>query len=120
MTAVTLPLIQHPNRAWKTAVFSQATIKDMVVHSVRTATTRYTEYVNMTQLLQHRRSPRSVQARDLYDHSTDPTEGNNIADQPQAQSTMEAMRAILFAGWKAALPHSNMKSYGKGRNAEFV
>ena len=112
-----LPLIQHPNRAWKTAVFSQATKKDMVVHSVRTASSRYTEYVNMTRL-QLEKNWRSVQARELYDHSTDPTEGNNIVDKPQAQSTVEVMRAILYAGWKAALPHANVKSSGKGTYME--
>ncbi len=108
-----LPLIQHPNRAWKTAVFSQATKKDLVVQSVQTVTSRYTEHVNMTRL-QLGQNRRYVQGRELYDHSTDPTEGNNIVDASQAQSTVEAMRAILYARWKAALPHANVKSSGKG------
>ncbi len=68
--------------------------------------------------LQLEKNWRSVQARELYDHSTDPTEGNNIVDKPQAQSTVEVMRAILYAGWKAALPHANVKSSGRGTYME--
>ena len=48
------------------------------------------------------RADGSEQARELYDHTSDPQENQNIAERPENRALVEALTRQLEAGWKAA------------------
>jgi uncharacterized sulfatase len=96
--------LSDPERPWKTAVFtvvgrrarpeSGGNSEKLDVHylgrTVRTERWRYTEWPDG-----------SVE---LYDHDTDPREYGNRADAAELASTRAELKALLHAGWKAAVP----------------
>ncbi len=45
-----------------------------------------------------------VEARELYDHNTDPEEMQNLASLPEQSEALEQLAKTLQAGWRAALP----------------
>jgi arsenate reductase-like glutaredoxin family protein len=45
-----------------------------------------------------------VQARELYDHQTDPNEIKNLAKEPTEKENLKQLQQTLQSGWKAALP----------------
>ena len=81
------PVIEEPERAWKTAVFSQVDVDP--AHSIRTEQYRYTE----------RRK-----TIELYDFHTDPEGTMNIANLPENAELVKHLSERLQAGWQAALP----------------
>lgn len=90
------PVLAEPQRPWKSAAFSQYPRQGMMGYSMRTDRYRYTEWQN--------RNSREIQARELYDHRTDPQENINLAHQPDYGATLAELSQQLKAGWKGALP----------------
>jgi len=101
-----LPLLKKPDRPWKTAAFSQYPRSfqgnrhrkdgDIMGYAVRTQRHRYVEWRNG--------KTGKVQARELYDHQTDPNETKNLANEPDQKENLKSLQQILQSGWKAALP----------------
>jgi len=106
------PLLQKPNRPWKTAVFSQYPRSfqgsrhrkdgDIMGYAVRTHRHRYVEW--------RKGKKGKVQARELYDHETDPNETKNLAKKPNQKENLEHLQQILQSGWKASLPTKSKES----------
>jgi arylsulfatase A-like enzyme len=99
------PLLDDPDRPWKTAVFSQYLRngiwqchdgRDYMGYTIRTDSYRYVEWYDW--------NTKAFAARELYDHETDPSENVNIAGRPEDQTIVEELAARLKAGWRAALP----------------
>lgn len=93
------PLLDDPGRAWKKAGFSmqgrgKEAARDIEYfgRSVRTERWRYTEW------------DEARKGVELYDHSRDPDELENLAGSPQHKAAAAELRRLLHAGWKAALP----------------
>jgi uncharacterized sulfatase len=86
-----VPLLREPDRAWKKAAFSFASVNRG--RSVRTERYRYSEWDEGKAAL-------------LYDYQTDPHEFRNLANDPAHQETVAQLRAMLQAGWRGALPVS--------------
>ncbi len=94
-----VPLLKDASQPWKTAVYSQyprATTGnrhrgrgDVMGYAVRTETHRYVEWL--------RWSDRTIVARELYDHRSDPIESTNIADRPESRSTISRLAELLRA-----------------------
>jgi arylsulfatase A-like enzyme len=88
------PLLDDPDRPWKSAAFSQYPRGKIMGYSMRTDRYRYTEWQDI--------KSKKVVARELYDHQSDGAENTNIA---AAESTLvKELSAQLKAGWRAALP----------------
>ena len=85
-----VPVIEEPERAWKTAVFSQVDVDP--AHSIRTEQYRYTE----------RRK-----AIELYDYHAAPDGTMNIAYLPENAELVEHLSERLQVGWRAALPDAS-------------
>jgi uncharacterized sulfatase len=98
------PLLADPHRPWKAAVFTVVGRRarpenggngeKLDVHylgrTVRTERWRYTEWPDGT--------------AELCDHDADPREYVNRAGAAELASTRAALKALLQAGWKAAVP----------------
>ena len=65
-------------------------------YAVRTERHRYVEWRNS--------KTGTVEARELYDHQTDPNETKNLAKEPDQRENLKRLQKILNEGWKAALP----------------
>ncbi len=90
------PLFEDPNRPWKKAAFSQFPRYDHSMgRTMRTDRYRYTEWEGLDG---------QIRGRELYDHETDPLELVNLANSPQATTTIESLSRQLKAGWRAAGP----------------
>ncbi len=103
------PLLERPDRPWKTAAFSQYPRWGQVEgFAIRTDRYRYVEWQRTGEgVKEYWAGPEgSVHARELYDHRTDPHESTSLADDPEHQSTVERLSEQLRAGWQAALPPS--------------
>ena len=102
-----LPLLEKPERPWKTAAFSQYPRSfqgnrhrkdgDIMGYAVRTQRHRYVEWRNG--------KTGKTQARELYDHQTDPNETKNLAKEPDQKENLERLQQTLQSGWKGALPN---------------
>ncbi len=90
------PLLDDPNRPWKAAAFSQYPRGRVMGYSMRTDRYRYTEWQDM--------KTNKVEARELYDHKTDPEENNNVAGNPENAELVDELSTMLHAGYKAARP----------------
>ncbi|QDU71486.1 sulfatase [Mucisphaera calidilacus] len=84
-----LPLMQRPDRAWKSAAFTLFANN----LSMRTDCYRYTPYADRNG------DPAGVE---LYDLDHDPGANVNVANQPQYQSIRKQLAAQHAAGWRAA------------------
>ena len=95
-----LPLIDDPARRWKSAAFHQVPRSQGKEHvmgyGVRTQNHRYVAWVN--------RKSGTIAAREFYDHTSDPNEWTNVADQPAYHNLVAEHERIRLAGWQAALP----------------
>jgi hypothetical protein len=65
-------------------------------YSMRTDTHRYTEWRDITK--------QEVEARELYDHRTDPEENVNVVDRAENRELVEGLSEMLRAGYQAARP----------------
>jgi arylsulfatase A-like enzyme len=92
------PLLETPDRVWKSAAFSQYVRPGKpptMGRSMRTERWRYTDWTN----------PKDERVGvELYDHQTDPEETRNIAGDPAHAEVIAQLAAQLRAGWKAARP----------------
>ena len=86
-----VPLIKNPERTWKQGVFSR-------FHNGETITTERYSYTEW------REKDGQLYARMLYDHTADPKENVNIAEEPENAQLVEKLAARLKAGWKSELP----------------
>jgi iduronate 2-sulfatase len=90
-----VPLLQRPNRPWKTAAFSQYPRGKTMGYSIRTERFRYTEW----------RTPGVEDTpKELYDYVNDPDERVNLADDAEHAERVRELAAQLAAGWQKALP----------------
>jgi arylsulfatase A-like enzyme len=96
------PLLDDPQRAWKTAAFSQYPRSQqggLMGYSMRTDRYRFTVWVN-------RKNHTKVDALDLYDHQNDPRENQNIAWRPENAALVEQLMTQWKQGWLGAKPKS--------------
>ena len=77
-----VPLLQRPDRPWKTAAFT--CLIDYTTRSIRTDRYRFIQ--------------RASGQNELYDCGTDPAEDHNLAGDPASQTIREELQATLRAG----------------------
>ncbi len=90
------PLVDQPDRPWKTAAFSQYPRAKVMGYSMKTDRYRYTEW--------RARAGGAPVAVELYDHQTDPQENVNLAKLPEKKNLVAELGKQLEAGWRGALP----------------
>jgi arylsulfatase A-like enzyme len=96
------PLLDDPQRPWKTAAFSQYPRSQrggLMGYSMRTDRYRFTVWVG-------KKDHSKVDAIELYDHQTDPQENQNIAQRPENATLVEQLMAQWTKGWQGAKPKS--------------
>jgi arylsulfatase A-like enzyme len=95
------PVLERPDRPWKTAAFSQYPRSNggraLMGYSMRTDQHRFTVWVD-------RGDPGKVEAVELYDHQADPQENQNLAGEPARQALVEQLMKQWRSGWRGALP----------------
>ena len=90
------PLLDDPNRKWKSAAFSQYPRGQKVMgYSMRTDRYRFTVWVG-------RNDHSKVAAIELYDHQTDPQENRNIAKLPANAQLVDQLMEQWRKGWQGA------------------
>jgi arylsulfatase A-like enzyme len=94
------PLLDDPNRAWKSAAFSQyprsSEGQQLMGYALRTDRYRYVEWRS--------RQSGELVARELYDHQSDSAENQSLAGRPEHKELLEQLAAQLKAGWQGAKP----------------
>ena len=94
------PLLDDPQRPWKSAAFSQYPrnqLGGVMGYSMRTDRYRFTVWVG-------REDHTKIEAMELYDHQSDPQENVNVAKLPANAALVERLMVQWRAGWKGALP----------------
>ena len=95
------PVLADPQRAWKSAAFSQyprsAGGTSLMGYSMRTDRYRLTRWVQ-------RNDPSMVDAVELYDHQVDPQENVNLAREPQYADLVSRLTEQWRAGWRGTKP----------------
>lgn len=99
------PLLEQPDRPWKSAAFSQyprskAQTKSphgLMGYSMRTDRYRFTVWVDRTDAAK-------IDAIELYDHQNDPMENTNIAGDPANAGLVQTLKAQWEKGWRGARP----------------
>jgi uncharacterized sulfatase len=87
------PLLDDPQQPWKAGAFTQVSRgKKAAGRSVRTERWRYSEWDG------------GKDGVELYDHTRDPHEYTNLANDPKHAETRTQLSQLLREGWKAALP----------------
>ena len=92
------PVLDDPDRPWKTAAFSQYQRNQnggLMGYSMRTDRYRFTVWVD-------RQSGQSVDSIELYDHQVDPQENSNIADDPENSGLVRQLMTQWEKGWQGA------------------
>jgi len=90
------PLLQDPDRRWKSATFSQYRRRGVVGRSMRTDRYRLTCWFPLNKS--------EKVAIELYDYKTDPAETENLANRPEHAELVHQLTDKLKAGWQAAKP----------------
>lgn len=97
------PLLDAPDRSWKSAVFSQYPRTQnggLMGYSMRTERYRLTVWLN-------RKDPSQVNAIELYDHQSDPQENTNLSGDPAHAALVARLMIQWRAGWQGAKPVVN-------------
>jgi len=87
------PLLDAPDRPWKTAAFTQVVHGPAAGRSLRTDRYRFTRW-------QTTKPPNQTVAVELYDYLNDPVELENIASRPENAALVKELAAKLDAGWR--------------------
>lgn len=104
-----LPLIENPDREWKTAAFSQFHRRPKVSpdgkrymgYSIRTANHHYIEWYYWNFETKERGE---YVSNELYLNETDPDENFNVAASKENDQLIKDLSTQLSKGWKAAKP----------------
>ncbi len=92
-----VPLLNAPDKPWKTAAFTQVVHGAVMGDSVRTTRYRFTRWHPI-------KTPSETTALELYDLGADPAERENIAARPEYAALVRKLSAMLEAGWRGARP----------------
>ena len=103
-----IPLINEPERQWKSAVFSQyprMIVSGNVVmgYTLRTQEYRYTEWV-FYDTVKYEPIWDKTRGFELYDHRNDPQENINRINDPNYSLLQKKLSKMLHDGWRAAMP----------------
>lgn len=121
------PLIRHvidkqnlENFVWKTAAFSQyprpsaipqiysdqPSLNDIKImgYTMKTKDYRYTEWIQFSPET-FKGNWSSIYAQELYVHSVDEEENNNVANKSEYVETVEKLKKQLEKGWRSSLPN---------------
>ncbi len=105
------PLLENPDKEWKTAAFSQfltgqyARTKNITVenmgYAMRTDKYRYVEWYKWNKKT---KTKEDFLDCELYDHDTDPEENQNLANKAEYKELVKSLSEKLNNGWRAAVP----------------
>ena len=88
------PLLDDPARKWKRAAFSQYPRGKVMGYSLCAKGFRYTTWVD-------RKETNKVIATELYDHTRDPRENENVIGEAEYKQVVEKLAAYHKGGWGA-------------------
>jgi len=91
------PLLEDPDRNWKSAAFSESRREGFHGDTIREARYRYTEWTPLP-------GTDGETMRELYDIENDPFEYTNLALNEEHATILAELSQRLRAGWQAALP----------------
>jgi iduronate 2-sulfatase len=109
------PLLEDPERPWKTAVFSQFHQRPKVTldgnrymgYSIVTERYHLVEWHTWDDTT--KTAGEKVVGRELYDNLADPQENTNLAGLPESAGLVAELTQKLHAGWRAARPQEAPK-----------
>jgi uncharacterized sulfatase len=84
------PLLEEPSRPWKKAIFTVVTRRGGLGHAVRSEQYTYIRWPDGSE--------------QLYDHTRDPKEYENLALDTRYKQAVDEARRLMNEGWRAALP----------------
>lgn len=106
-----VPLLENPDRKWKTAAYSQFLLGrygrsktidgEQMGYAIRTEQYRYVEWYNW---LKDEKKKGDLLSRELFDHKTDPQENINLANELEYKDTVELISQQLKKGWRYSKP----------------
>ena len=104
-----LPLIRNPTLAWKNASFSQTprTHGSAMGYTMKTDDYRYTEWVKFTN---NKPDWRTLYGVELYDHTVDPDENYNVAEDATFVNLRRGLSQQLRAGWRSTIPPDTVQT----------
>lgn len=88
-----VPLLDNPNREWKSAAFTQMAVPEQKITGRAVCNERY-RYI---------RWEGPYPDEELFDHQSDPREYTNLARKPEHAALKEQMQALLNQGWRGAM-----------------
>ena len=102
-----VPLLENPEREWKTAAFSQFHRRPKVTpdkkrymgYSIQTNRYHYIEWYYWDY---EKKQKGEYVTNELYDHEKDPDENVNIAGFSESKEIVTKLSDQLKGGWKAA------------------
>lgn len=110
------PLLENPDKEWKTAAYSQfllgrfgrtKTIEgEQMGYAIRTDRYRYVEWYNWNK---EENVKGEFLSNELFDHKNDPQENKNIATDPEFKETVKLISQQLKDGWRYSKPKTSVK-----------
>ena len=102
-----MPLVSHPSSPLKDAAFSQYPRYkgkfNIMGYTMRTDKYRYTEWPEFS-FSTHTPDWSKLHGIELYDHTLDPDENINKAEDPAYITVKQELKSKLRAGWRASFP----------------
>ncbi|KAK6176528.1 hypothetical protein SNE40_014795 [Patella caerulea] len=111
-----MPLMYDPGRKWKSAAFSQYPRMNYTVmgYTMRTDEHRYTEWPEFIGEPHYKPNWKKLHGVELYDHSVDPEENYNRADDPDYKKLRTQLSIMLRRGWRYSQPKETISVSVKG------